>query len=80
MKKLICSVIIVVLFCSVCYSKEIVKCKAVLADKPTKDGFGKITLVCEGVVYISKGKNQIMYAKESLIVFDQTDVPKDKRK
>lgn len=74
MKKLICSVIIVLMTCTIVSGKERVKCTGELANGATKDGFGRIILVCEDDVIINKDNPLKMYAKEGMIVFDQTDV------
>jgi len=74
MKHLICGIIIVLLTCSVVRSAEMIKCTGELSDKQTKDGFGRITLVCEHDVVINKGKPLYMYANGGMIVFSQEDV------
>lgn len=61
--------------CSVSFgAMKVVKCTGELATKPTKDGFGQITLVCNDDVVINKNKPLRMFAKEGLIVFDQTNI------
>lgn len=74
MKIVMCVLTIMLLTGSICYGKSMVQCQGILADKPTKDGFGRITLTCSDDIVINKGKPLFMYAKESLIVFDQSKV------
>jgi hypothetical protein len=73
--KVVC-VLLVLLITTISYGKEIVKCKADLAEQLTKDGFARIILTCEKDVLINKFKPLKMYVNQGVVVFNQTNVDK----